>query len=194
MATPQADQRMTADEFWIHATTRQSVADLELQDGVVEEGEVPSFRHQQTVRWFENALEPRLIARRGHLWANGGLRIGPAEVRSPDLMAWWTGQTFEPDGIFTAVPDLVLEVVSPQPRDVRRDRDEKPLEYCAFGIPHYWIAEPIHQVLERYVRARVGKAWEYRRVGLDTEGVIVVPEFRNLTLDLTACWRAGAAG
>jgi Uma2 family endonuclease len=39
---------------------------------------------------------------------------------------------------------LVVEVVSPGTR--RRDRLEKPAEYAAAGIPHYWRIEqhPVH--------------------------------------------------
>lgn len=195
MATPQTDQRMTADEFWDRYAWPDDrvVGDRELRDGVVVEGEVPSYRHQKTLLWLTNALDPWVRAKGGRTWTNGGLRLAVHEVREPDLMAWWSQQSFDPDAMFTAVPDLVVEVVSPQPRDVRRDREEKLAEYCAFGIPHYWIVEPIHRVFEAYLRQRqlmTGGSrlllWEYARYELATSGI--VRPLVGPVLDLDVLW------
>jgi Uma2 family endonuclease len=200
MATAQPQSRMTAEEFWDRYQEREDhpcdpergFRDVELWDGVVVEGEVASYRHQKTLTWLEVTLDPWVRAKGGRTWNDGGVKFGPHDVRGPDLMVWWSGQPFDPDGMFRATPDLVVEVVSPQPRDVRRDREEKLIDYCAHGIPHYWIVEPIHRVFEAYLRTSVAsRRWEYRRSGLWTSGVIEVLGFKGLTLDLDACWRAG---
>lgn len=206
MATPQAHERMTAEEFWDryqeredHPLTERGFVDVELWDGVVVEGEVPLYRHQKTRHWLEDVLSPWVRTRGGYVWSEAELQFGPYDVRRPDLMVFWSGQPLDPDHAFTAVPDLVIEIVSPQPRDVRRDREQKVIDYCAHGIPHYWIVEPIHRAFEAYLRQMIkepgiggqARGWEYRRTVLATTGTIEVLGFTGLTLDLDACWRAG---
>ena len=190
MATPQTEQRMTADVFWetYQWSDDRRVGDRELCDGVVVEGEVPSYRHQKTLLWLTNALDPWVRAKGGRTWTNGGLRLAAHEVREPDLMAWWSGQPFDLDGMFTAVPDLVIEVVSPQPRDVRRDREEKRADYCTHKIPWYWIVEPIHRTFEECHRRRRGQTWLYERTVLATSGRVVTLMERGPVLDLDALW------
>jgi len=184
MATPQTEARMTAEAFW-EAYQDQPGPDRELWDGVVVEGEVTGYRHQAVLFWLQSALDPWVRRRGGRTWADGGVKFGPHDVRGPDLMVWWSGQPVDPVKLFDAIPDLVIEVVSPQPRDVRRDREEKRADYYAHGIPHYWIVEPIHRTFEVYVRGRGG----YARRLLATSGTVAV--YRDLTLDLDALWRAG---
>jgi len=190
MATPQTATRMTAEDFWDRYAypDDREVGDRELWDGVVVEGEVPSYRHQATLRWIHAALEPWVLAKGGRTWSNGGLRLGPHDVREPDLMAWWSGQPFDLDGIFTAVPDLVVEIVSPRPRDVTRDREEKRAEYCTHKIPWYWIVEPIHRTFEEYHRIRRGQTWLYERTQLMSFGKIRTLMERGPVLDLDALW------
>ena len=190
MATPQTVERMTAETFWetYQWSDDRRVGDRELRDGVVVEGEVPSYRHQAALLSMHSVLDPWVRAKGGHVWMNAGLRLAPSEVREPDLMAWWSNQPWDPDRLFTAVPDLVIEVVSPQPRDVRRDREEKRADYCRAKIPYYWIVEPIHRVFEECHRRRRGQTWLYERTVLATSGRVVTLMERGPVLDLDGLW------
>jgi len=190
MATPQTAERITADEFWDRYAwpDDRRVGDRELRDGVVVEGEVPSYRHQAALLSMHSVLDPWVRAKGGHVWMNAGLRLAPSEVREPDLMAWWSNQPWDPDRLFTAVPDLVIEVVSPLPRDVRRDREEKLRDYCTHKIPWYWIVEPIHRTFEEYHRRRRGQTWLYERMQLSCFGTVRTLMERGPVLDLDALW------
>jgi Uma2 family endonuclease len=194
---PQAQPaRMTADEFEDafgesereDRSTEAGCPDLELVDGVVVEGEMPSQRHQRVLRALENQIEPWVQTRHGRTWANPELRLTTHDVREPDLIAWWSGQTAPLDGQMRAIPNLVVEIISSRPRDVRRDREEKATAYAAFGVPHYWLLEPTGRMFEAFVlrppRARGG----YTRIVLAQGGRVLVPGFPNLVLDLDTLW------
>ena len=180
---------MTADQFeW---STERTRGDRELVDGVVVEGEMPNRRHQTVLAWLHALLDPWARHKGGGAWTNAEIRLGEHQVRQADLIAWWSGQDVPLDGMMRAVPDLVVEVISPQPRDVIRDREEKLVEYCAFGVPHYWIVEPLHQTVEIYLRQwkktwALVPGWEYGRVILETRGVISPPA--GPTFQLDALW------
>ncbi|HET8775792.1 MAG TPA: Uma2 family endonuclease [Thermoanaerobaculia bacterium] len=68
--------------------------------------------------------------------------------RKPDLAVYLVRQQLPRNGAVTTPPDIAVEVVSPTPRDERRDRIEKMDEYAAFGIRFYWILDPWLQSLE----------------------------------------------
>jgi|SRR5215813_3310989 len=196
MATPQTAERMTADEFEVafgesereDRATPDGIPDLELVDGVVVEGEMPNRRHQYVLTWLHHHVHPWACAKGGGSWINAEMRLSPCDVREPDLIAWWSGQDVPLDGQMRAVPDLVVEVISPRPRDVRRDREEKLAEYCAHKIPWYWIVEPIHRTFEEYHRRRRGQTWLYDRAQLSCFGRVRTLMERGPTLDLDALW------
>jgi Uma2 family endonuclease len=43
--------------------------------------------------------------------------------------------------------DLVVEIVSGDAKDVKRDWETKPREYARTGIPEYWIVDPKQQLI-----------------------------------------------
>src|SRR6185436_17281420 len=88
--------------------------------------------------------------------------IRPDRGRKPDLAVYLHAETRRPParGLVRVPPDIAVEVVSPSPRDERRDRIEKMDEYASFGVSYYWILDPSLQSLEifeltggRYARA-----------------------------------------
>ena len=50
----------------------------------------------------------------------------------------------------TSAPDLVVEILSPGPDNVRRDRIAKRQLYAQHGVAEYWLVDPSMQSLEVY--------------------------------------------
>jgi Uma2 family endonuclease len=50
-----------------------------------------------------------------------------------------------------APPALVIEILSPGSKNIRRDRVSKLNLYAKHGVPEYWIVDPKNKTLERYI-------------------------------------------
>src|SRR6266404_2032173 len=104
----------------------------ELVDGVLEEEEMATFLHEIVVMWLAQAL--RSWARRRHGYVAGSeakVAVGPRRGRKPDLSVYLRGKAPAlADTLVRTPPHLVVEVVSPRPRDARRDRVEKIRDYA----------------------------------------------------------------
>ena len=113
--------------------------------------------------------------------------VGPERGRKPDLTVFLPGSQLPPRrGLIRNPPDVAVEVVSPSPRDGRRDRVEKLDEYAAFGIRFYWILDPELRSLEIF---ELGSDGRYARARGATSGRVEdVPGFEELDLDLDALW------
>jgi len=162
----------------------------ELVDGRLEEEEVPDFVHEILVmllgQLFANWVFPRGGAVAG---SEAKLALRSGRGRKADLLVYFPGSSLPARrGAIREAPDLVVEIVSPTPRDTRRDRVEKVNEYAAFGIRYYWIVDPELKSLEilelgadgRYVHA----------LGATSGSVDPVPGCEGLVVDLDALWAA----
>jgi len=160
----------------------------ELVDGRLEEEEAGSLVHEAVVGWLAEMFRIWL-ARRGWLFTSyAKYSVAHNRGRKPDLTVYVDrrSQMLPRTGVVRIPPDIAVEVVSPTPRDERRDRIDKMDDYAAFGIRYYWILDPLLQSLE---------IWElsdgrYARAAQATEGTMTsVPGCDGLSIDLDALWQ-----
>ena len=85
----------------------------------------------------------------------------------------------------TKPPHVVVEVVSPRPRDVHRDRIDKLGDYARFGVRFYWLIDPQTRLLEILEREDSGR---YAIAVSASEGRVIVPGCEDLVLDLDDLW------
>lgn len=160
----------------------------ELVDGLLEEEEMPDYVHELLValliQVFGNWVLPR-----GGLVAGSDAKFAVASDRGrkPDLTVYLPGSPRPPRrGVIRVPPDVAVEVLSPQPRDGRRDRVEKPDEYAAFGIRYFWILDPELRSLEIF---ELGTDGRYARALAASSGTLdAIPGCPELALDLDALW------
>ena len=65
------------------------------------------------------------------------------------------------------MPDIAVEVLSPSTTAV--DRGRKMQMFARYGVPEYWIVDPVHRQIEVHVLADGG----YRRAQAASAGDIV---------------------
>ena len=116
---------------------------VELRDGVMIVVPSPTIGHQRIAnllwKWLDEhspeTFEPATAI---------GVAVGLSDTAEPDVLLI-RRPVAEGNHYVTAEQVLlVVEVVSPGTK--RRDRLEKPAEYAAAGIPHFWRIEqnPVH--------------------------------------------------
>ncbi len=160
----------------------------ELVDGHLD-GEVPGAVHEAIVSylvWFLSCWgRPR-----GAWTAASGLKfvLSPRRGRMPDISVFLAGAARPPrEGGVHVPPSIAIEVITPTPRDERRDRIEKASEYAAFGVKWYWLVDPALQSVEIW---ELGADGRYAQTVAAVAGMIdPVPGCDGLVLDVDALWR-----
>jgi Uma2 family endonuclease len=184
MAGPPGERRMSLEEWAAMPEDEPG----ELVDGRLVEEEVADSPHETVVAWVSYRLMGWSEPRRGVvLGSEAKFAVGPGGGRKPDLSAFFTLDRKLPRrGPIRVPPDLMVEVVSPTPRDGRRDRVEKFREYAVFGVRWYWIVDPRLRTLEIL---KLGDEEHYTTLVSASDGVVAVPGCEGLALDLDALWR-----
>ena len=161
----------------------------ELVDGYLVEEEVPDPAHEATVAWFIVLLGNWLRGRDGFLFGSDAkLKVSSRRGRKADVVVYLPGSAVPPRrGLLTAPPSILIEIITPTPRDERRDRVEKMDEYAALGVPYYWLVDPALGSLEIF---ELTSDRRYARVLAATSGrVDAVPGCPGLVVDLDELWR-----
>ncbi len=162
----------------------------ELVDGRLEEEEVLDYLHEFLVIFLGSVLH-NWIFPRGGLVAGSGVKfaVGSRRGRKPDLSVYLPGSRRPPAcGLIRVPPDIAVEIVSPIPRDGRRDRVEKLADYAAFGVRWYWLLDPQLRSLEVLQLDSQGRYLHALGAGAGT--LQEIPGCEGLTLDLDALWTA----
>jgi Uma2 family endonuclease len=117
---------------------------VEFSDGKIEVLPMPTELHLMIMVFLLDVL-------RAHVSKTDGGKVLPAGIR----VRLWPGRIREPDIVFMRKAnesrrgndcwtgaDLVMEIVSGDPKDRERDLVTKREEYARAQIPEYWIVDP----------------------------------------------------
>jgi Uma2 family endonuclease len=160
----------------------------ELVDDVLVEEEVPDFIHEAIIAWLQATLRAWVLPRGGYAFGSEAkFVVGPRRGRKPDLSVFFQARGKVPRrGAGRIAPDIMVEVLSPTPRDGRRDRVEKVDDYAAFGVAFYWIVDPEQRSIEILERGADGRY--VHALGVLLGRVDAVPGCPGLVLDADALW------
>jgi Uma2 family endonuclease len=160
----------------------------ELVDGQLVEEEVPTTLHEAVAMSIAATLRAWARPRGG--WVFGSemkLAVSSTRGRKPDVSMFAPGTHLRGDDALCRVPPaVVVEVISQRPRDIRRDRLDKSVEYARFGVRSYWLVEPKARLIELF---ELGPDGRYIKVGTPAEGPIEVPGFEGLVIDQDELWK-----
>lgn len=159
----------------------------ELVDGRLEEEEVADTPHEVVFTALFLIIGAWAHARGGRAFGSEmKYALTKRRGRKPDISVFLTRDRKLPrHGASRQAPDVMIEIVSPRPRDHRRDRVQKLREYAAFGVRWYWIVDPEARMIEIL---RLGNDGHYAYALAATDGVVDVPGCDGLKLDLDAIW------
>lgn len=148
---------------------------------------MPDAVHELAVTWLIALLRTWLGTRGFVFGSEVKLALSPETGRKADVSVYLSDRPAPPRrGPLKAPPNVLIEVVTPTPRDERRDRVEKMAEYAAFGVRWYWIVDPALGSFEIFSLESDGR---YKNAATATSGAIdPVPGCDGLRIDVDALW------
>jgi Uma2 family endonuclease len=117
---------------------------VEFVEGTVEVLEVPTEAHQLIVQYLFLTLHSFVAPRELGTTVLAPFRIRTTEnrFREPDLALLLAERRELRGNDYWSGADLVVEVVSDDPKGRRRDLETKREEYARAGVREYWIVDP----------------------------------------------------
>ena len=187
---------MTALPDWMNLPDGMSVADyealpeeicrrIEIVDGAIIVNAAPRRLHQDICRRLANGLEaacrPALAVSTD---VDLRLRDIPLLNRRPDVVLY---DASLPDDAVLRPQHCALVVEIMSPGSVTADQTDKPAEYAASRLPHYWRVEhdPAAAILSVFCYRLDPTTGIYASAGVHT-GKMTVTEPVSITIDLTA--------
>jgi len=134
-------QGMWSEEEYLALDTNRLI---ELSDGCLEVLPMPTTSHQMLVVYLHGLLSA-FVSRRGlglALFAALRVRLWPGKFREPDVLFMLQDHFDRVGDEFWEGADLVMEVVSGDRKDRRRDLVKKRADYAKARITEYWIVDP----------------------------------------------------
>ena len=128
----------------------------EIIDGELYMTRTPHWKHQKVILCIGKFLDIWSIQTNlGQTIINPGIVFSEDNNVIPDLI-WISNQRLEccvdESGHFTAAPELIIEVLSPKPNDIKRDKQTKLKLYSNRGVQEYWIVDWQLKQVEVYRR------------------------------------------
>ena len=159
----------------------------ELVEGELAEEEVADWDHEAVVAWLLLVLGAWVTPRGGRVYGSEGkYAVGPGRGRKADVSAFLPGTPLPPrHGPSTTPPDIIVELISSDRRDARRDRIDKAHEYAAFGARFYWLIDPDDRTFEIF---ELQPGALYLRVRATGTGTLDAPGCEGLRIDVDALW------
>jgi len=156
--------QVSMSDFWAFVENVDDDRQYELIAGEIVVSPAPLLPHQR--------LSKRLLLLLESLIPDGETWIAPTQVQidesnsyQPDL--FWIAEdsnSVQTPAQIIGAPDLVVEILSPS--TAKHDKEIKFNAYEKAGVREYWIADPVHLIVEVWV----SEAGHFDRIGAFTDG------------------------
>ena len=115
----------------------------------------------------------------GECAVNLGVILSETSGVIPDLLVFLNEQrdTIIHNDRLKGPPALVIEILSPGPANIKRDRITKRQLYAKHGVSEYWIVDPQNMTLEKYVNRNDSLVLLESLEGEDTLSTTTLPGF-----------------
>lgn len=139
----------TEGDFWALEGALEGNPRVELSDGYLDVLPMPTELHQLIALFFLEALRAftKVHAPGVVLFSGLNVRLKEGTIRDPDVVYMKKEHRHRRHNKCWDGADLVMEVVSPDPKDEERDWETKRREYARAGISEYWIIDPQKEVI-----------------------------------------------
>lgn len=177
----------TEDEYLALESNRL----IEFTDGVLEFLTMPKLFHGKISRFLSDQLRAFVVHHRlgDVFWAPISVRLRAGMLREPDVF-FLTNKRLSRGNDPPVGADLVMEIVSPDANDRKRDLTQKRREYAQAKVPEYWIVDPETETITVLTLSANGK--QYRLHGEFQPGQTAASKLLDgFTVDVAACFAAG---